>query len=413
MYENVDDIFVVVAADFTREMIETLKGLGLDTNTHMDCIFDRRTLANGTPHAGAIPMIDFLLGFNRSNDLPGFKCLGPDQQCVKSNPNELRILILGGSTSDPEVMDPAEWNDPKKRDESAGSWPRFLHELLNEREIENIIYNGGLCGYTAAQEALKLMRDGLTLEPDMVIVLDGLNDACCGYWHEKKYPKVHSYFKVLEDKVKPLLSNSQEKMRSIVDTTIQDICYGIQSNVSASDEWYSNQRMMNALCREFGIEYMSFLQPFGLHLDEYIESCDVQYRTHHYLWRFFIDWGYELNGYGSTHNSGSSRRMDIRGLLTDYWNFVFSYEADARKSFKIKNKLFEDFHLNAKEATQKCDYIIDIVDTLNGHADVIYDNCHCTAKGNKLIAERIYRELVGSGALNRAIARVAERKNAG
>lgn len=417
MGENFDELFVVIAADDPNQMTQTLKSFGLNPEIHIGQIFDHQSIDNGTVHTTPSRMIDFFLGYNRSynrsSDLPGFKCLDSNgKDFPEADMGRLKIMILGGSTTDPEIIDPLEWNNDKKRDESAGSWPRFLHELLNKDGIRNSIYNGGLGGYTSGQEVLKFIRDGLTLAPDMVIVLDGINDAASIYWHKDKYPKYNSYFRVYDDVINPLLLKNRSKSGAedydFFDSKFRlkdGISYGLESDISRADEWYSNQRMMNAVCKEFCIEYVSFLEPFGLNQSDYVDSCDVCLRTHYLLYYFFITWGQILNEYGTINHSTNQHDFNLRELLSDYASKVFDWDADTKKFFVYRNKRMEDFYQNAKRFVQECDYIIDITDTLHGRPDVFYDNCHCTAKGNKIIAERIYHELKINGTLSRALAK--------
>jgi hypothetical protein len=68
-------------------------------------------------------------------------------------------------------------------------------------------------------------------------------------------------------------------------------------------------------------------------------------------------------------------------------------------SIKRRGRSCEAFYKEAKDIANKSNFIIDISDTLHGYPDVYYDLIHCTTKGNKLIAERIYDELNHYGVL--------------
>jgi len=94
-------------------------------------------------------------GLGDVGGVPGFAVYGdPDA------PDALRIVALGGSTTDP--LDP-------------GNWPRALQRLLANQGVPAVVFNGGVSGYSSNQELLKLIRDALPLEPDLVLSLSGIN----------------------------------------------------------------------------------------------------------------------------------------------------------------------------------------------------------------------------------------------
>lgn len=375
MNEEFDEIFVVVAADCPDELIKNLKSYGLDTETTATCIFDRKSLDNGTSPTPPPTAFDFFLGYTRIYELPGFTYLGSGNPNDVDDLGSLRIVTLGNSTTDPYVTDPIEQQNADNGEYATGSWPRVLHELLNLRGIKNCIYNGGMSGYTSAQETLKLIRDGLTLKPDIILTLDGINDGISIYWHQKKYPKFNSYFKVLERAIKPLLSTPSSNSEN---GFINTISYGIETDVSAYDEWYSNQRIMRAVCNEFDIQYVEFLQPGCLHSDDYLQSCDVRFRTRYFIWNFFNTTGRILSDLAGDKYPTLPNGIELRELLSSFNSNVFDFEVDGRTHFNIRFKTMEDFYLKAKAIASKCDYIIDITDTFNGFPDVIYDTAHCT-----------------------------------
>lgn len=73
----------------------------------------------------------------------------------------LKIVVLGGSTSDPAL---------------GYSWPELLAGVLKERGAKATVLNGGVAGYSSNQELIKLTRDVLPLGPDIVISMSGVND---------------------------------------------------------------------------------------------------------------------------------------------------------------------------------------------------------------------------------------------
>jgi hypothetical protein len=399
MHEGPDDVFVIVAADLPAGMIDVLKGFGLLPGTHVKTIFDRQSLDNGTPHFYGFDMLDYFLGYNRSSDLPGFRYDGSERtgrSHTTDSHDELRMVVLGSSTTDPGVIDPVDWDDPDKREHTGGAWPRLFHEMLNRQGIKNSIYNGALGGYTSGQEVLKLFRDCLALSPDMIINVDGLNDACGRYWYGRKYPKVHSHFKVLSGIVEPFLAQKSEERGT---EASGGMCYGVEPQISALDEWISNQRIMRAVCNEFDIQYTAFLEPGGIYLDGYLQSCDVRYRAHWFLWNFFNGRGHMLHEYAGPDYGTAHNGTLLREMLSGFCHDVFDRDVDGRKHFNLKDRKIEEFYQDARETVRKNDFIIDIVDAFNGCPEALYDVCHCTAEGYTRIAERIHRELTDRGIL--------------
>lgn len=407
LYEDSARIAIIVAAGYPDEMIECLRGLGID-EAKIHPIFDRESIDDGAGYVAPYPVMDFFLGHSRSYELPGFKRI----TAPGCEPDEgaLRILVLGGSTTDPEYADIKEWR--RSGSEAFGSWPKILHELLNESGIRNVILNGGIGAYTAAQQTFKFIRDGLALKPDLVVSLDGINDACGDYWHQGKYPKFHSYFATLEGALQPLIaSNGLRSAWSPQPGMIRDIAYGIPVTHSLFDEWHLNQRTMSVICREFGIEYTCFLQPAGLHDPDYIDSCDVKFRTGWLLWNFFETTGHELRSWAKDRYSRNGQSQSLADLIDCFVSDSFNY-AVVKKKFTVRQPQIEDFYRDAKTAATSSDYIVDLTAIYYNIESVYYDTCHVTNQGNKIIANHIFRELVERGALLRALTKASARNPA-
>lgn len=109
--------------------------------------------------------LDLNLGYTYMMDKrhPGFQVLGMDKE------SDYRIVLLGGSTTDGWLYEFKSWAD-------------FLYEKCIGYHVT--IFNGGISGYTSTQELVKLLRDGITLNPDMIILYDGVNDAWGNYRHK-------------------------------------------------------------------------------------------------------------------------------------------------------------------------------------------------------------------------------------
>lgn len=396
MYEDPDDILVVVAARSNAEQFNILNGLGLEYGVNYNSVFDAG-LDNASCHVPCYDVLDFFLGYTRVTETPGFEVLSHKNGWTGQF--DLKIMILGGSTSDPEVMDPMSWDDAELRKQHFGSWPRYLHEFLVNAGISHRIFNGGIGGYSSAQELLKFLRDSPCVKPDLVIVLNGINDGCAKYWHDGKYPKYHSHFASIESALRPLMAEKE------TGSVFKSVSYGLMSKNSRVEDWFENQRAIYALCKEFGIEFVSFLQPFGVHDPVFLSSCDVEFRTSWFLHNFFESLGALIVEY-ATHE-----KLNLQNMLAVYAPYVFSKESCDNGHFSFKFQKMEDFYAAASAISKENDFIVSIVDTFYGIPDAIYDTVHCTDKGNRLLAMRIYRELTSRGILERALTQASYGRN--
>ena len=126
LYEDWDNILVFICAGGKRsqEMAEMLEGMG--GRIHYNFF---TTLAEER-YISTINRIDPILGYSRGeNSFEEMIAQGCKTQ--KNDIKKLRILTLGGSTTDPSYY-------------GIKSWPFFLKEILDEKGIPNIVINGGI-----------------------------------------------------------------------------------------------------------------------------------------------------------------------------------------------------------------------------------------------------------------------------
>lgn len=184
---------------------------------------------------------DPLLGSVRTQDspLPGYAIFQNSH-----SPEALRILILGGSTSDPTLM-------------NLKSWSEYLFDSLSSMEIPTVIYNGAVGGYTSSQELKKLMRDLPLLRPHLVISLSGVNDAA-GIYTEGGHPLYQR-----EDRREALWLVKKRKARNELQAGIplSGVSLGPEDNRSLFQVWLDNERSMHAIAAEFDADFHAFLQP--------------------------------------------------------------------------------------------------------------------------------------------------------
>jgi lysophospholipase L1-like esterase len=169
-----------------------------------------------------------------------------------SNLSRPVILTLGGSTTDGLMYD--------------HSWPEELQKVINERGLTATVVNGGTGGYSTNQELIKLLRDGLTFRPDVVISYSGVNDR--GKYSEFPYPMVHPYQRETIEALTArqhsiLLPNAVALLRSIgggKSADVMDCSYGVESDASPSGQYKRNMELMNAVSQSQGARFHGFVQ---------------------------------------------------------------------------------------------------------------------------------------------------------
>ena len=118
---------------------------------------------------------------------------------------------------------------------------------------------------------------------------------------------------------------------------------GADNKLLPWDEFEKNVRCMGAVCKEYGIRYFFFLQPY----------------------------------------LGSKERFEISEK-----ELILNTDIDAGYL-----KFLEDFYEH-KQRFQK--YIIDMTDIFND-SEVYLDICHVTEEGNRIIADAIFQKVIGGG----------------
>jgi hypothetical protein len=236
LYEKISDILVVISACrdcHVFQIKEQLVGLGLKEGVHFETVMFNDLYA-------PLDYLDPFLGYNRGGDLMGFKIFGKDSA------RATRIVVLGGSTSDPSFG-------------GYKSWPEYLHEQCVQSSLDAVVYNGAIAGYFSAQEMLKCIRDCLTLSPDIVITFDGFNDAVLEV--QPEYPLFHPYCKKTFD----TMFEATARIDISINHELKGVTLGCENHGNRPQRWYQNLRIIRAICQEFNIRYLPFLQPTSLY----------------------------------------------------------------------------------------------------------------------------------------------------
>lgn len=324
LYENKDEIYVIC---FTMKNHGQVYNKLLQYGLEFEKNFSIYGLGGYIQKFNAI---DSLLGFTRIYDNGlNFQVYGNPQ-----DEKAIRIMTLGGSTSDPTMG-------------NVKTWPEQLYEELR-KEHQVVVYSGGMGGYSTHQELLKFMRDGLPLHPDIVISFDGYNDI--GYQVSvEEHPYLHRYQKKFYDFIEthtPMAPDTLD-MRAV-----NQIAHGMENaNRTDYENWFEAVRSLHALAKEHGIQYFSFLQP--------------------------------VQGVGTPVLDDSI--LELKKIYSS------AYEREASLLQRTVN-----FVNGCRKFIEKNDYMTDLTDIFDGEADVYYDICHSTEKGHQIIAKNILKKITST-----------------
>lgn len=263
------------------------------------------------------------------------KHIWTSEELTSDRKSSVRIAILGGSTTDE--------NGVRNR-----SWPEYLCECLQEKNISYELYNGGIEAFNASQELLKLIRDVMVLKPDIVI----------------SYSSVNNIFRIgpCDDNV-PFINKEQRSLFNTLKSHLDifgqradDIEWGMEYNGARNDFWISQIRMQKAICQEFGIKYISVLQP-NLFTKNNFKERDQELLAWHNL---YIE---------------ENEIIKCNDIYGDMWFDNREFQKDI--SGKIKG----------------IDYIYDMRSIFNDIDDVYIDRAHVYSFANQIIAKHIYEIL--------------------
>lgn len=212
------------------------------------------------------------------------------------------------------------------------TWPQLLFEKIGRDDIT--IFNGGVVGYTSSHEMVKLLRDVFFLNPNMVIVYDGFNDMAA--------QSGQSSF-AFSDLQKIINYVDQYKNKLWLDFFVEGVApyTGICPDIDKFDIWLNNIRRMRVICENEEINFYGILQP--------------------------------------TLYSKLSRTKEEEGLLWSTWRINNCYE------------WANEFRGRVKKVIDSGEPIYDLSHIFDADSDIYMDDCHVYEKGNRIIAEYIYK----------------------
>ena len=271
------------------------------------------------------------LAFNRyynewDNKYPGFKIFG------KPN-SKLKILTLGGCTTDPLLCD-------------ISSWSECLYYDFKKRGFDVSVFCGGFSGYVSYQELQKLLRDGLSIKPDIVISYSGLNDLTYQVYNND----------LDRDKRHYLNAHTEKLFKWLTDYEGTPAIFGMKTDKDACQYWIQNETIMNAICEKFDIKHSAIFQPSPFH-------------------------------------KGNEPKV-----IVDYFKYIISNEEDPfyRRSFLEHLRYFvKEVETSISDIPYISNFgdIFDDIDPL----EVYYDHAHVYECGNEIIAANVFEELLKRG----------------
>lgn len=178
-------------------------------------------------------ILDIHMGFGNKNTPQIIS-----NHCKKQS---IRLAILGDSTADVSLM-------------AEKSWPEYLLEEATDNDIACELICAATCGYTSALDLIQLERDILPYKPNVVMGYTIVNERSLA---DREFGMTHIYQKSVFD----MVNRCDEEISFFgKKRCCNDIRMGIH-NRSAVELWIDNNRMMNAICAEFGIKYFAILPP--------------------------------------------------------------------------------------------------------------------------------------------------------
>lgn len=180
---------------------------------------------------------DPINGFNKIGnypEYPGYNIYG-----APFDNSKITICVMGGSSTD------ADWFFFK-------SWPEFLYDICQKHNHDVVVMNGGVMGYAAQQELMKVLRDIPILRPDIVISFSGVNNNHL----------VNEYPFLLDFNLK--VCNIIEKDLPVVNLNKIKPFNGLKTkkeDFNRYEYWMNFEKTMRYYCTQYGAEFYGILQP--------------------------------------------------------------------------------------------------------------------------------------------------------
>ncbi len=314
LYYDLNELLFFVAVFDYKEIALTLKELGFGETQNYIYIHNSFSGHTTDKYYG----YDWYLGntYIENKEYPGFYIHGNLNQAKK------KIVILGNSATDPLFY-------PQK------SWPEMLWEKTREDAAEITLFNGAITDYNSSNEVIKMFRDVLMLQPDIVVSYSGFIDF-------REYVPEHPYLNLNLMRTSTKWQNDSKK----------EVIYGLRDSRSAYERWIDNEKIMYQICQLHHIRFFGVLQPWiGSECENPCEKLQVWF--------------------------------------DNYWSVSFpQFDRLLENAREFKKRISTDAE-QFKWLSDFTDIFSEIEDS-----DIYFDSIHVNEQGNQIVSERI-GELLG------------------
>lgn len=322
------------------------------------------------PHRylGFYPAPNVVNGDNRHNAL-GFR--GDEIEIPKPD-GTYRILTLGGSTTyGTSVLD------------YHNAYPYQLQQYLREQGYENVeVINGGASDYTSYESLINLQFRGLELEPDLVLIYHGFNDA-----HARLVYPPEAYRSDNSGALIPSLQNTRMPAVWEYSTAlrIMGIAFGWTNSHNAI-EFRLVSRPGTSYAAEFLKQQRQGAYPYGIFdqataMDMFEANPPIYFRRN------------SINIASLAHQNSA----DVM-FVTFAWSPDFPDEPTVN-SEEYNFVLNEHNDITREVAEETGSYLFDFAEVMPTDTQYFDDGRHYTAEGNALRGQLIGDAIIDAGLL--------------
>lgn len=226
------------------------------------------------------------------------------------------------------------------------NWPISLQQLLNEKQISAKIVVAAVGGYNSGQELLKMIRDGIACKPTIHISYCGANEV-----ETPTYVSPYEYAAYKDwiggNNVPSFLPNTVTAIRSWIHSKNEKLHLKQDKEFDPSDFYVRNMQLMYSISYVNNYSFLGILQPVV--------------------------------------NSGNYKQPEAEA--------IYDFNSKQYKQYYPAMKLFADTTIYMANFSN-------VFDTCIGA--VFIDDCHLTDGYQKLVALKVYDELVKRNLLTTA-----------
>lgn len=253
-----------------------------------------------------------------------------------------QILVLGNSTS-------AEVGSREKQ------WSWYLSEILRSKNIPHQIICCGMVYYKVFQELLLLIRDGLGLQPDLVISYSG----CCDHDNRNNlyYQFLHPWQRKLFLSISEAMDKNKMEWHEIPGyAAFSGVTFGIKKENNGLEDWFESESTMNDICRAKGIKFYAFWQPVLLSKE---------------VW---------------TKNERQMALAELEVLKDEDTGELIDADTYLKSNWMDQKRM----NKQCKNISKQREWFTDLSGIFNTGEEVYYDSLHIYPDKNEFVARRIW-----------------------